>query len=344
MTGVRILGAPREAQAPESTEGPALVAEQHTESQNSAEKRGTVQPNQYQNYPSNTAYGQPTSQPAQAQQAQFADPQAGGGSALKVRHLEGRHCIFVPTGYNPTAKGMNPTDPPRPTVTADVVVLDGGELYFGDNAANHTPMTQKVTVPFYAPGLLIGNSEIVRALVDSVGRQIVLGKVVKGTQGNRPFLLERLEANDPARELAAQVWQARSLGSFVNPTPVPLMPQGAPAGQPAQYAQAMSFNAPANAPQARGYAYPQGAPGQPVQYGQPSQAPAAYAPAQGAPVGHQPMVQQVQTPAASDVPPGWNLEAWNGLPEAQRNAIRAAQAQQYGTTAPAAAMSGPTGF
>jgi hypothetical protein len=274
-----------------------------------------VQPQQNTNYPSNSTYGasQPATPPAGAQ---FADPAAGGGSAVKVRHLEGRTCIFVPTGYNPTAKGMNPTDPPRPAITCDVLVLDGPEMLFGDNAQTQTPYTQKVATPYYVAGMLTSNSEIVRALTPSVGREIVLGRVVRGTQGNKPFLIERLEATDPRRELAAQVWTTRTLGTFVNPTPEQL---GVPGAQP------MQQQAPA-----QGYAYPQ-AGAAPQRYGQPSQAPGAYVPS--------------QAPAADPAPNGWAQDVWNTLPSAQRDAIRQAVAAQQGTTAPAAvSTAGPTGF
>jgi hypothetical protein len=286
-----------------------------TESNSNVEKRGTVQPQQQNtNYPSNSAYGanQPTA-------SQFADPATGGGSAVRIRHLEGRTCIFVPTGYNPSAQGMNPTDPPRPAITCDVLVLDGGEMFFGDNIQTHTPYTQKVATPYYVAGMLTSNSEIVRALTPSVGREIVLGRVVRGQRGNKPYLIERLEATDPRRELAAQVWTARTLGTFVNPTPEQL---GVPAGQPAQQ----------QVP-AQGYAYPQ-AGATPQTYGQPSQAPNVHVP-QGQP--------------ALQTPPGWNPEAWASLPDAQRAAILAAQQQQYGSQAasssPAAtSTAGPTGF
>jgi hypothetical protein len=291
-------------------------------------------PQQNTNYPSNQAYG--AGQPSQAQAAGFADPQAMGGSPVKVRHLEGRHVVIVPVGYNPTAKGMNPTDPPRPTITADVLVLDGGEMQFGDNLSNRTPCTLKVQTPYYATGLLIGNSEIVRALVGSVGKEIVLGRVVKGTQGNCPFLIERLDPSDPIRELAARVWTSRVQGQFVNPSPEPIMPQQ-------QYGPPPQAQYPPQVPQ--GYGYPPGTPQMP--YGQPSQAPSAYVPQAAPPL--QQVYAQAQSqpaPAAAGIPcpPGWNPETWAGLPEAQRQQIAAAQAQQYGQTAPAAGMAGPTGF
>lgn len=264
------------------------------------------------NYPNANAYG--AGQPTQA----FADPTMGAGSALKIRNLEGRTVVFVPTSYNPTAKGMNPTDPPRPTVSADCLVLDGGTLNFGDNATTGQSFTQRVAVPYYATGLLIGNSEIVRALVDHVGKGIVLGRVVRGTQGNRPWLLEKLAADDPARELAAQVWSARTLGTFINPTPTPLMPQSAPVGQHAPAA-------------AQSYAYPQASP--PTTYGQPSAAPNAYVPSQ--PAG-----------AGNACPPGWQPAVWATLPPVQQQQVlqgMQAQQQPVGPT-PGTGMDVPTGF
>ena len=263
-----------------------------------------MQPNP--NYPSNQAYGQGVQQPPAG--AQFADPTAAFGSPVKVRHLEGRHCVFVPVGYNPAAKGMNPTDPPRPTVTADVLVLDGGPMEFGDDLQKNLPNTQKVTVPYFASGLLIGNQEIVKALVESVGKAIVLGRVVRGTQGNRPYLLERVDPTSPVRELAAQVWSARTMGTFVNPEPVAL------ATTP-PFAQTVT---PASV--AAGYAYPQASP--PQSYGQPSAAPSAYA---------------AQPQPASDCPPGWDPAVWATLSPQQREQIRP-------TTAAAPGPNSPTGF
>ena len=269
-----------------------------------------MQPNQPSNYPSNYAYGQQPTPGA----SPFVDPTAGGGSALKVRNLEGRTVVFVPKSYNPSA--TDPSGKPRPSILTDVLVVDGPELLFGDNAEQHTPPTHRVSVPYFATGVILGNSEIVKALAPNINA-VVLGVVVRGTQGNRPFLLNRIEPDSPARQTAANVWSARTLGTFANPEPIPLAPTPAP--MPQQPTPAMGgYGAPNAVPavQQQGYAYGQAATTGGV--GGVGQLPATYG---------QPAFQQPQA-AAYAAPPNWDPAVWQTLaPAAQQQILATLPAQ-----------------
>lgn len=186
----------------------------------------------------------------------FADPSLGGaGGGLKIRDLEGRTVVMIPTAYDPTAKGIPTRDNPNPTqeqITADVFVLDGGPVRYGSNLQQGTPDLYEVATPYYATGVLVSNVNIVRALKPHVGGGIVLGRIERGItkqQGNsRPWNLSPLTDTMPehvqrqqgvtpdqvardrqARQAAADLWSARTMGSFVNPQPTELRPVPTPA-------------------------------------------------------------------------------------------------------------------
>lgn len=277
-----------------------------------------MQPNQYQ-------------QAAPAMASPFVDPSVGGGLGLKVRDLENRIVIMIPTAYNPSAPALE-QGKTQEQIIADVFVISGpSPLRFGSNITTGMPDTHSVAVPYYATGVMLSHVNIVRALKPHVGTGIVLGRVERGTtqtRGNsRPWNLqpladslspaqaqgmgipaERIESDRMERAHAGALWAERTVGTFVNPTPISLLAQ-----QPAQYQQ------PAQAQQWAQQQYH--AAQQPTQYQQPA---------------------PVAVPdAAADIPcpTGWNSTVWAGLSPQNKAQIAASRPQ-----AAADPMSQPTGF
>jgi hypothetical protein len=292
-------------------------------------------------------YGQPVAQPqgypGNLPQGDFADPRAGGGGELapRVRHMVGRTVIIEPLRVDENAKGMpdaNGQATSRPAAYANVTVVDGGPIQFGDEIKSGRqirPNTHVVNAPYRIMNMMISNTWIVNAIRDALpplGNGLLLGVIEEGQQGNRPFLLTKCETTvngqdrpDGAqrREAARQLWQQIKAGQFTNPPIALLQPvAGSAYGQqaPAQYA-------------------PQGYQQAPQMYG-PTPQQAGYVPAQYAPQGYQqqsiapntasmvnaaapvsaPAAAQQQAPAGlpagfdvTQVPPGWDAGAWQGF-------------------------------
>ncbi len=271
----------------------------------------------------------------------FVDPSVGGGLGLKVRDLENRVVIMIPTSYNPSAPALE-QGKTQEQIIADVFVISGpSPLRFGSNITTGSPDTHSVAVPYYATGVMLSHVNIVRALKPHVGTGIVLGRIERGTtqtRGNsRPWNLQPLaDSLSPAqaqgmgipqaqidsdrmeRERAGALWADRTVGTFVNPTPVSLTaPQAQQQYQPTQYPQVQQQPAQAQYQQ------------QPTQYPQAQQQPA------------QAQYQLQPAPAAADIPcpAGWNSTVWAGLSPQNKAQIAASMA-------PAATdpMNQPTGF
>lgn len=326
----------------------------------------------------------------------FIDPRTGGEIGPSVEELAGRLVAFVPVSFDPNApnKYHVPTDsnssPTKPAVTADIVVLDGGQLYFGKalKASPPRPMPTHVVAidatqrdQFGAPtgpmgaefqGRVFSGANIVMALRDSVGRGIVLGRVVQGVGkggNNPPWNIAKLEPTDPGRQLAAAYFGGRAAGTVTPYTPVELnpapsanmpinpygaqpqfappanmTPQGfmAPQPMPANLVPQMLVPGPHQpvATQPQGYApAPAVQPPNPALYGnaQPA-APAAFVPPAPVQQAVAPVQQQfippVPAPGAS-IPPGYE-GMWPQLTEAQRQQVQ----QQYAAQQQAA-QAGP---
>jgi hypothetical protein len=151
----------------------------------------------------------------------LADP-VKSGSALKIRNLSGRAIIAIPKSYDPTAPGFD-AGTTAPAVTLDVIVLDGGLLWWGDviggdMAARHGN-TLRSEVPCRIDNMIDSHVNIVGALKGLVGKQAVMGRIEtgQGTKGNPPWILTPLAPDDQVRPIAERVWGELSMGTFVNP-------------------------------------------------------------------------------------------------------------------------------
>jgi hypothetical protein len=251
----------------------------------------------------------------------IVDPTGGGGDwAPMPRHLAGRAVLILPRMLDQSNQYQGT---PRPSVTVDFVVVNidpqGNPLppiEYGDNQSRTPgearPNCWRLDAPSAEFTGARWNSEvIVKELAAHVGSgNLVMGRIVQGTQGNKPMLLNPLEQNDAARGALAAAWQQKTAqpGSLrreatpINGGP----PQKTQAGQqqaPAQqYAPQQQYGGP---PPQQAYGPP---PGTQVQYGPPQ--PQQYA-------------QQPQQAAGPALPPhlraaGWTDQQWMQLPEAAR--------------------------
>lgn len=298
----------------------------------------------------------------------FGDPSRGGTLAPRPRHLVGRTVIFECLRVDENSKFEGQT---RPVAYAHMTVVDGGRIEFGDeikSGRQTRPNTHSIDAPARFANVMISNTWIVNAIRDELPplkRGLLLGVIVEGKQGNHPYLLTKVTADENGNErpdgearraAALNLWRAHESGQWQSPVPQPLAPAGPPPGAVnygyAQQTANMGYNA------GQGFAYGQGQ-YVPQQYAQPQSAPQQY-PAQyptGAMVEQQamqpysaPPAQQQPAPsmlgvpgAAFDVntpPPGWDAAVWNGFTPDQRAAVWARQQQQ---PAPSGQPQ-PTGF
>lgn len=104
-----------------------------------------------------------------------ARTEEGDKQYFQPRDHEGRLLVFRVHRYEPSAP--NNFGEHKPTVWADVTVIDGddkGTVYVNED---------------------ITHTQLVKALAPGAGGDPVLGRLVRGTQGGKPFLL-----NDPTAE------------------------------------------------------------------------------------------------------------------------------------------------
>lgn len=253
-------------------------------------------------------YGQPMA-PAQQQAftvPTFREPIIGSGLPTPgARQLNGRACaffnveIFMGPGYGAGA-------PQVEKVRADVLVLDGGPLAWGDDADRGLPPVLAVQqVPYEACGCIFNSSNFIKNLrsIDRSRGDVYLGRVVRGEKssyGKLPWLITQLGSQlDPYAAHAPQVTAAlRDLvtrrfahGSTLPDNPVPIEINGGPRKDPQQAQPA----APVQPPMQQ-YAAPAGV----VQYSAPVQ-PAA----------------PVDQPA-----PGFTPEIWAALSPEQKAMFR----------------------
>lgn len=157
----------------------------------------------------------------------FSDP-ASGGTSPHPRNLIGRTVVLVPKSIdeNSSFEGAS-----RPKITADVIVIDGGPVTYGESLdpTSPRPATERRETPAMWTSAWINSESIVNALRPQVGRGIVVGRIERGTQGRRPPILRAIDQNDPGRAAAREIWFQVQSGTFVNPEPTPLA-GGAPIG------------------------------------------------------------------------------------------------------------------
>ena len=254
----------------------------------------------------------------------FADPGRSGGAQPRGRNLVGRTCVWQVTSVDRNAKGL--AGEKKTNVYANLMVLDGGPLEYGDNQSHdpseQRPATHRVDTPAYFPGVIIGESEMVRALADLdptfAQNSLCLGVVVRGTTGNFPFMITKVGMNldktprpDAAERTrrAASFWAAFTAGTWTPPVPVEIRPS-APQGTMAQY-----VSTPVVETQT------------PPQFSQGQQPAPAVDPAYAAWLAS-------QRPSVPPAPAGWPVETWKGLTDPQRAQILASLAPTNANDAP----------
>lgn len=263
----------------------------------------------------------------------FLTPTAGGNAGPLPRHLIGRTVICLPRSYDPNAQFQGQS---RPSMTLDVIVLDGGPIEYGDNrdrdASKQTPNTHRCATParfngvMWNSGIILDKVRIGLSQFAGQPSQPTVGVIEQGTQGNRPYMIvdpaKHLDGSDrpdgaQRMALAQHVYTMIEQGQFVNPVPEVIWTapnQAAPAApqfQPPQY--------PNMAQAGYGAPWPQSAP--------PQSAP---------PAQYQPQYPSVQpgpqgAPAGAPVPANWDPRVWATLTPEQ-------QAQVLGQPVP---MAGP---
>ncbi len=176
-------------------------------------------------------------------------PVTGGGGLPGARHLEGRVVIIRPVRVDETTLAFNKKDS-APTVIADIIVVDGGDLVYGDLVNNSgqqlKPPTHRVSTPAMFTGWMDSHAHIVNPCRDMLraGQPVTVGIIERGTQGNKPYFLtethtdvNRKPRTDPSyaqrRQNAIDLWNAFQTGQWSPPTPVELNPTPVPAAQPA---------------------------------------------------------------------------------------------------------------
>ncbi len=279
-----------------------------------------------------------------------AVPLTFGGGLPGARHLEGRVVIIQPVRVDETTLGYDKKTV-TPTLIADIIVVDGGPLVYGDQVTNTgqqtKPASHRVDTPARFTGWMDSHPYIVGPCRDllRVGTPITVGIIERGTQGNRPYFLtethtdvNRQPRTDPRfaqrRQLAIDVWNAFQTGAWTPPTPVELNPQPVAQAAPQGFAWAsQQQSAPTAQPVTQGWGQPaQPAAAQPL--AAPQQNLAAFAAGWGQPAQpltpSSPPVRDLSTPV-----PG--LEAvWSQATEEQKRQAWTMFDQQSAQAAPAA--------
>lgn len=261
-------------------------------------------------------------------------PVTGGGGLPGARHLEGRVVIIRPVRVDETTLAFNKKDS-APTVIADIIVVDGGDLVYGDQVNNSgqqlKPPTHRVSTPCMFTGWMDSHNYIVNPCRDMLraGQPVTVGIIERGTQGNKPYFLTethtdvdrkpRPAGHEQRRQRAIDLWNALQTGQWTPPTPVELNPTptaqtlGAAPGWGGQTGQQFMQNAQALV----------GQPAAPSAWGQPAPAAAAQAAPAGwgaptAPVTPpSPPVRDLSTPV-----PGLEAHWAQGTEQQRRDAWR----------------------
>jgi hypothetical protein len=197
-------------------------------------------------YPANAFNSQghygvpPAAAPVAPSQFTFIEPTfSGAGDGIPnpaPRHYVGRVVAITPHSIDENAQGVNakPGDPPRPSMTCDVIVLGDGVIQYGEDYQDRSsPYTMQAQLPCEFTNVLISNVNIVNEGRKNLGRGVMLGRIVWGTakgDNNRPLNFVRLGSDldthkheaDAARAMAQQYFAARMAGTITNPVPQPI--------------------------------------------------------------------------------------------------------------------------
>lgn len=278
-----------------------------------------------------------------------AVPMTGGGNAPSARHLEGRVVIVRPIRVDENALSFDKKTV-APTLIADIIVVDGGPIRYGDQidtaGRQLKPVSHEIQTPCMFRGWLDSHTFVVNAGRDLIaaGQPVTVGIIERGTKGNRPYFLtethtdvDRQPRTDPQfalrRQNAINLFNAFQTGQWQSPQPVELNPQ--PVAAQGGWVQTGAGPAPV-APALQWASQGQPAPAVVQQQPNPLQALAA---SWGAPAAAPaaPPMRDLSQPV-----PG--LEAvWSGATEQQRQAAWALFDQQN-APAPAAAQAQSVGW
>ena len=282
--------------------------------------------------------------PGGAPQPVLMDPTVGGEPGPSVAELENRCCLFIPRKIARNQPDKYNQGKYKDEVTCDIVVLDGGNFYFGAAPKAQPPRPQPThvtAVPVAFTNRIIGNGNMVAALERAVGTGAVVGIVRQGIgdKGNPPWNIYAVDANDPRRQLAVAYLNGQlqlAKPTEINPQPAaPQLPPN-PYGQPMPQQPAQMTPQPQYAPPApQAYPVPIAPQPQPQQAQQPVYAPApdhsnqVYVP-NGQPA--QPVWVPPAAPAPAAVaepgpPPGYEA-MWGQLTPEQRQQVLAHVGQQ----------------
>lgn len=338
-----------------------------------------------QQYPQQQYPQQGYAPPAPAQQApqQYAQPAAdtmppqfsdggvygsGSGQAQPaVRHLVGRTIALVPISYDPNAQFEGAS---RPSARADLYVIDGGPLVYGDNMRDGTPATHRIDTPCVFKGWTVSNINVVNEIRAGLDRRSMpVGVIYRSSFGQKPYNLGKIKElpdGGGPRPDGEQRWQnlqtvfdGLSSGQIPNPTPIELNPQqpgqnGAGAmqayasqqqyqpqtvpGYEPTYAPPRGYVAPQQPVQAYGYAPAPAGPtlaGGPNPIPQPAMHPQYVAAQQqaAAPVSA-PAAPAQQSAPLPPAPPGFEA-IWHTMTDEQRGTLLQAQAARAAQQAPA---------
>jgi len=265
-------------------------------------------------------------------------PPPGSGLAPRTRDMDGCLVAYRPTRFEANMPGLTADAKLSDRVTADVYILTtpgnraiqiGGSEGGGGNAPR--PHSHTVVAPAKFDGVWINSQEIVRACAPGgqiVTSGLVLGRIERGTQGNRPWRLISVQGT-PEEGQAIAVWTAIMAGQATWNEPTPL-----PGFAPPPPGQTVAYTPPVPQPQPVAPAapvYPQAY--QPQAANDPQAQFQAWLAAQQAAAAPPPM-QPPAPPAVGPAPAGWNQAAWEGLQQVQRDQVLAMMAGQLGAPQP----------
>jgi len=269
------------------------------------------------------------------------------GPAPRIKDLDGCLVAFQATRFDANQPGYGKDAPPADRVTATIYLLETrnlAPLQIGGSEAMGRPHSHTTVGPAKFEGVWIQQTEIVKALAPGgqLAQGLMVGRIAKGTQGNRPWLLMDVTGT-PDLQKAIDIWTRLMAGAiaYTEPTPLPGFAPAPPASVSYGPQQGMAAHQQLQAPYGAATS-PLPPATQPVQdpaYAAFLAAQQAATMPQYAPPAPAPQVAPAQPGVVIPPPPaGWDAQVWYTMPASQRDQILAAMAaqQQYAAPTPGA--------